>query len=449
MEAAAAGRADSGGVRVAADPLGHGSCLLATRSFAPGEVVLREDPAHVLAEPPQSLRPELLQAVVTASGMPPEAEMARRIASILDLWLRSSGAERTQLRTMFGVADGPMAEFIGELVGSVQKEHSALAGCSAADLSHVVLVWLLSAHTTDEGSAIFTIGHRCNHSCLPNVAYAPAGNTLVFRALRTIQSGEPIHSAYLIGRELLAPRRVRQRLLASRKSFDCRCLRCKTEHDGAEPGRALPCACGGQTRRVGPGSWRCDACASKAPPTAQVLEQEEALVDAALSSALTAASVDNVDRWKGHWAAAAARWTDALEKLRGGVERGDKERARRAFPLVVDYFAWVEDQWPSARFFVSAQAAEVFACLSAMGSAEAAVIASRVCSRYLAALEHEFGVDDADNVRMRAFIRGHCGQCGQKSSSCCSRCQLVSYCSRDCQKKDWKTHKKVCKTLIC
>ena len=84
-----------------------------------------------------------------------------------------------------------------------------------------------------------------------------------------------------------------------------------------------------------------------------------------------------------------------------------------------------------------------------MGSAEAAVIASRVCSRYLAALEHEFGVDDADNVRMRAFIRGHCGQCGQKSSSCCSRCQLVSYCSRECQKKDWKTHKKVCKTLIC
>ena len=66
--------------------------------------------------------------------------MARRIASILDLWLRSSDAERTELRSMFGgAADGPMAEFVGELMGSVQKEHSALAGCSVADLTHVVL----------------------------------------------------------------------------------------------------------------------------------------------------------------------------------------------------------------------------------------------------------------------------------------------------------------------
>ena len=26
----------------------------------------------------------------------------------------------------------------------------------------------------------------------------------------------------------------------------------------------------------------------------------------------------------------------------------------------------------------------------------------------------------------------------------CSKCQTVRYCSRDCQKKDWKVHKKTC-----
>ena len=29
----------------------------------------------------------------------------------------------------------------------------------------------------------------------------------------------------------------------------------------------------------------------------------------------------------------------------------------------------------------------------------------------------------------------------------CGGCQLVSYCSRDCQKSDWSTHKPVCKAF--
>ncbi|PMD41312.1 hypothetical protein L207DRAFT_581754 [Hyaloscypha variabilis F] len=28
----------------------------------------------------------------------------------------------------------------------------------------------------------------------------------------------------------------------------------------------------------------------------------------------------------------------------------------------------------------------------------------------------------------------------------CAKCQTVRYCSRDCQKKDWKLHKKICAT---
>lgn len=38
-----------------------------------------------------------------------------------------------------------------------------------------------------------------------------------------------------------------------------------------------------------------------------------------------------------------------------------------------------------------------------------------------------------------------CNVCGKKSVSRCSRCLLVHYCSVDCQRKDWKAHKLVCK----
>ena len=38
-----------------------------------------------------------------------------------------------------------------------------------------------------------------------------------------------------------------------------------------------------------------------------------------------------------------------------------------------------------------------------------------------------------------------CAACGDPAKSKCNRCGLAKYCSRDCQKKDWTTHRKVCK----
>ena len=42
-----------------------------------------------------------------------------------------------------------------------------------------------------------------------------------------------------------------------------------------------------------------------------------------------------------------------------------------------------------------------------------------------------------------------CFWCGQKESklSCCSQCCVTLYCSKRCQKKDWKTHKLICLSL--
>lgn len=40
-----------------------------------------------------------------------------------------------------------------------------------------------------------------------------------------------------------------------------------------------------------------------------------------------------------------------------------------------------------------------------------------------------------------------CLRCGKGASKTCARCKAVAYCSRECQKKDWKQHKVTCGKL--
>jgi hypothetical protein len=46
--------------------------------------------------------------------------------------------------------------------------------------------------------------------------------------------------------------------------------------------------------------------------------------------------------------------------------------------------------------------------------------------------------------RNKKFCYG-CGKTSQDELQICARCKLVSYCSRECQKKDWKQHRLECK----
>ncbi len=39
---------------------------------------------------------------------------------------------------------------------------------------------------------------------------------------------------------------------------------------------------------------------------------------------------------------------------------------------------------------------------------------------------------------------GQCSVCSKKGAKACSRCKVQLYCGKECQRKDWKTHKKVC-----
>jgi hypothetical protein len=53
-------------------------------------------------------------------------------------------------------------------------------------------------------------------------------------------------------------------------------------------------------------------------------------------------------------------------------------------------------------------------------------------------------------MRSGSFAEGKsacqsCAVCGLAARSHCSRCQLVHYCGRDCQRTAWRTHKSQCK----
>lgn len=66
---------------------------------------------------------------------------------------------------------------------------------------------------------------------------------------------------------------------------------------------------------------------------------------------------------------------------------------------------------------------------------------------FRAPLRHDRSVDDGkmDAVGVTAARAGHrCGSCGKMGGLTCGRCKRARYCSKECQRADWKVHKKDC-----
>merc|ERR1711953_774810 len=67
-----------------------------------------------------------------------------------------------------------------------------------------------------------------------------------------------------------------------------------------------------------------------------------------------------------------------------------------------------------------------------------------------ASTEKENKVSEADKKEgeeTQQMPTGDCAVCDKLAKSFCSICKHVFYCSRDCQRKHWNTHKEDCKSL--
>ena len=407
-----------GSTCVTQDAFGQG--LLASRAFDAGEVVLAERPRFELLHG-AVVDAQLLGHVCEASGLTTEADMARTIAGALELWTTLDTAARAELLEFFGTSDDPhgVGKFVQTLVCDIKALHTALAGDDPQDLAHSVLIWLLSAHSTAQGMALFTIGHRCNHSCSPNVVFQniddDLSDGLIFRALRPLEAGEMLSVSYLLGPELMSPAFVRREVLAKRKCFECACTRCVEEQNQG----------------------------SVAAAEAKKLRVHPKLVAAALAGTLELSTL-NRSTWGGDWVFNSALWAEAIQRLRSGVEQDDTQLMHSSVPLLDEYFAWVGKRHSADLHFASSQAMDCYACISSTSDEVVAAAVARLCAPYMRALEYEYGAGDVHNMQMRAWLLTRCGHCGKPAKSRCARCKGVSYCGAKCQKLAWKTHKRVC-----
>ena len=74
---------------------------------------------------------------------------------------------------------------------------------------------------------------------------------------------------------------------------------------------------------------------------------------------------------------------------------------------------------------------------------------ARVLSFDVRTGRYAVALDDGKELSLKAecVARAGCAAAGcasEEASSVCARCEAVRYCSRECQRADWKAHKPVC-----
>ena len=229
-----------------------GRSMVATRSIAPGEVVLREKPSLTWEhEEVQGLVSGFLEA-------PPPVQLA-----VLDMATPSVDADLERI-------DDPAwrQEATASRLDRACDRHALALGLAAGFdgarvlelIETLLLVGDCNAHEFGKRVGLFPLAAIANHSCDPNCGHSTRHGEMRFYATRAIAEGEELTISYLGGLWSTGVRERRATLLRE-KLFYCRCARCR----GADVCRGLHCleeTCGGVACQHGGdgGAWRCQRC---------------------------------------------------------------------------------------------------------------------------------------------------------------------------------------------
>lgn len=198
------------GVRVHDTESPHGRVLVATRSFAAGEIVLEEALTLEWAKEDPS---QLVAAFLSAG---PSVQ-----AAILDMAMPNASLEsnervqgrRSLAKTLANSFEGPRVLELIETLLAISDTNAHSVGC---------------------GMALFEMASKANHSCAPNCGSSTrVDGRMRYFAHRAIPKGQMISISYLSDLWQTSTSERRATLLKE-KCFDCHCCRCDGPEEDAD-----------------------------------------------------------------------------------------------------------------------------------------------------------------------------------------------------------------------
>tara|TARA_B100000795_G_scaffold96498_1_gene70812 strand:- start:340 stop:1668 length:1329 start_codon:yes stop_codon:yes gene_type:complete len=201
-----------------------GRVVVATRSFAPGEVVMAEQPLIVFDASPGASPESYLQAFASATSLvqasvldmfhppldkdTPVVVARRRVANGLD---GIFGLSKELIHKLLLIRDTNCHSYTGHEVAYSEVMGGAFGG--------------VPGNSTK--AALFDLGSKVAHSCCPNVSYTSKSRHggLVYLAIRPISADEIVTYSY-IDNTWTSTTRERQATCLEVKDFLCHCTRC-------------------------------------------------------------------------------------------------------------------------------------------------------------------------------------------------------------------------------
>jgi len=217
---------------------GKGRTLNAARNFEQGDIVLSEEPLHVVREVPgDPLYDQLVELCASSKFVHCPRWYWCMINSLTpeDLGQASTWTpiDKTVQRNLLLLHQGEFSEPCKDM--SVIAAALLPPGADLMNLERCLQAWLHNAWTIQgqrTGLVIYFLASLISHSCNPSlVVHQDSDGNMLLRARHKICSGDEITVSYLPEVELLDAAPKRRRDLWDSKRFWCSCERCIGEED--------------------------------------------------------------------------------------------------------------------------------------------------------------------------------------------------------------------------